>query len=222
MTTTRKRTPPQKQNQPRKVPVLGIVFVVVALALVAAIVFSSDRSIGSEAGDPDITGEALPAFPSANPAQPSDDAAFGLAAPAAVGEDFGGSTVAIDTDNDTAKAIVFLAHWSPHCQAEVPRVQAWLDAGGEVEGVEMISVTTSMNSAQPNYPPSAWLEREGWTVPIIRDSESNELLSAYGAGGFPYWVFVDADGNVTRRSGGELSIETLQAYMTEAAQAAGQ
>jgi len=96
-----------------------------------------------------------------------------------------------------------------HAAAEEEAVQAWLDAGGGVEGVEIVSVLTSMNSSQPNYPPSEWMEREGWTSPMIRDGDGNEVLAAYGAGGFPYYVFADGDGNVVRRSSGELDIATV-------------
>ncbi len=207
-------TGPDKKAE-RKIPWLGIIFGVVALALVAAIVFSSDTSIGSEAGDPEITGEALAPFGDAA-ADPTQDPAVGTPAPVVVGEDFNGDAVTIGGTGQPT-AVVFLAHWCPHCQAEVPRVQQWLDAGGGVEGVELVSVATSMSSARENYPASDWLERENWTSPVLRDSERDDALITYGAGGFPYWVFVDGDGNVSRRSAGELSIEQLQAYMEEIA-----
>lgn len=204
------------QPAPKKpFPVLPVVFVGVALALIAAIVFSSDRSINAETGVPEVTGEALAPHP--GNMLPADDPAVGIAAPAVVGEDFGGNTVSIDPTDGSPKAIMFLAHWCPHCQAEVPRVQAWLDGGGGVEGVEIVSVLTSMSSSQPNYPPSEWMDREGWTSPVIRDSDGSDILVAYGSGGFPYYVFVDADGNVARRSAGELDIATLQTYMEEIA-----
>jgi thiol-disulfide isomerase/thioredoxin len=202
----------QQQSQPRKIPWLGIAFGAIALALVGAIAFSSDEAIGSEFGDVTVDG-ALPPF-----VDPATDSAIGMPAPEVEGEDFDGNTVVIENDG-TAKAVVFLAHWCPHCQAEVPKVQAWLDDGGGVEGVEIVSVTTSMNSAQPNYPPSEWLDRENWTSPVIRDDSDSTVLRSYGSGGFPYWVFVAADGSVTRRSAGQLDIPTLEAFMTEAANA---
>ncbi|MDQ3782544.1 MAG: redoxin domain-containing protein, partial [Actinomycetota bacterium] len=101
---------------------LPVVFVGVALALIAAIVFSSDRSINAETGVPEVTGEALAPHP--GNMLPADDPAVGIAAPAVVGEDFDGNTVSIDPTDGSPKAIMFLAHWCPHCQAEVPRVQA--------------------------------------------------------------------------------------------------
>ncbi len=200
-----------EKKSAKKIPWLGIVFGVVALALVAAIVFSSDKPIGTEAGEPELAGESLPPF-----SEGAADPAIGMAAPVVQGEDFDGNAVSIGGAG-TPMGVVFLAHWCPHCQVEVPRVQQWLDAGGGVPGVEIRSVATSMNSARENYPPSAWLEREGWTSPVMRDSASDDALLAYGAGAFPYWVFLDADGNVVRRSAGELSVDQLEAYLEEAA-----
>ena len=38
-------------------------------------------------------------------------------------------------------------------------------------GVDIVSVSTAVQPDQHNYPPSAWLEGEGWTSPVIRDNE---------------------------------------------------
>ena len=216
MTTSKNkqaRTPAQQPKKTRSIPWLGIAFGVVALALVSAIVFSSSEPLGSEFGTVDVVGEGLAPFPG-NGADP----AVGTLAPELIGENFSGDTVEVLHDGK-AKAVVFLAHWCPHCQAEVPRVQAWLDSGGGVEGVDIVSVATSMNSAQPNFPPSTWLDREGWTVPVIADDSDLSALRSFGSGGFPYWVFLDGDGNVVRRSSGELEIGTLQGFLQEAANA---
>jgi thiol-disulfide isomerase/thioredoxin len=135
------------------------------------------------------------------------------------GRDFDDAAVEIKHDG-TPKAVVFLAHWCSHCQAEVPRVQAWLDTGGGVPGVEIMSVTTSANSAQANWPPSAWLDREGWTSPNIRDDSDSSALRAYGGNAFPYWVFLNGDGTVAHRQSGQTEVATLQAIM-ETLQATG-
>jgi cyclophilin family peptidyl-prolyl cis-trans isomerase len=161
----------------------------------------------------EVVGTPLPGF--ATGTEPSTDPGVGQVAPAVVGSDFTGAPVAIDPTNGTGKAIVFLAHWCPHCQAEVPRVQEWLDGGGGVPGVEIMAVSTAVRADEDNYPPSAWLDREGWTSPVIRDSEESDALFAYGAGAFPYWVFVDEQGTVVRRTAGELDIASLEQYMTE-------
>jgi thiol-disulfide isomerase/thioredoxin len=189
--------------------IVGIVGGLVVLALILAVMLGNTE-IGAEYGDPTIEGSSLNVMP---PNVTVDESANGSPIPDVDGQNFAGDEVVIDRADGNAKAIVFLAHWCPHCQAEVPRVQAWLDGGGGVDGVEMYAVATSMNSAQGNYPPSDWLDREGWTAPVIRDDKDNSVLRAYGSGGFPYWVFVNADGTVALRTSGELHIAQLESIL---------
>jgi thiol-disulfide isomerase/thioredoxin len=190
--------------------IVGIVGGLVVLALILAVMLGNTE-IGAEYGDPTIEGSSLNVMP---PNVTVDESANGSPIPDVDGQNFAGDEVVIDRADGNAKAIVFLAHWCPHCQAEVPRVQAWLDGGGGVDGVEMYAVATSMNSAQGNYPPSDWLDREGWTAPVIRDDKDNSVLRAYGSGGFPYWVFVNADGSVALRTSGELQIAQLESILS--------
>jgi thiol-disulfide isomerase/thioredoxin len=143
---------------------------------------------------------------------PVDGTATGETAPTVVGEDFDGNEARIENDG-RAKAIVFLAHWCPHCQNEVPAVQAWLDSGGGVEGVDMYSVATAMNSTKDNYPSSEWLDREGWTVPVIVDDVDDSVYRAHGAGGFPFWIFENSDGTVAVRVAGSTPIAELEQIM---------
>jgi thiol-disulfide isomerase/thioredoxin len=185
--------------------IIGVVGGLVVLLLVAAVMFGNEQ-IGAEYGSPELRGTSLSPMPN----QVSvDTSAAGLVAPDVFGQDYVGNDVSI-TNDGTAKGIVFLAHWCPHCQEEVPRVQEWLDNGGGVEGVDLYSVSTAANSGQPNHPASEWLDREGWTVPIIVDDQANSVLSAYGRGGFPYWVFLNADGTVAVRTAGQLTIVQLE------------
>jgi len=216
--TTRTKKPAakpgtKKDSQGRRIPVLPIVFAAIAGLLITAILLSSEEPIGSggEYGEVTINGSSLP--PMAGGVSIVDaDPAIGMPAPEVVGQDFDDSTVSITADG-TPKAVVFLAHWCSHCRAEVPRVQEWLDAGGGVEGVEIMSVTTSATSGQPNWPPSAWLAAEGWTSPNIRDDQASSALSAYGGSSFPYWVFLNGDGTVAARVAGETDVETLELVM---------
>jgi cytochrome c biogenesis protein CcmG, thiol:disulfide interchange protein DsbE len=155
---------------------------------------------------PVITGAPLPPFEG-----PDNDGAVGLPAPEVSATDFDGTPVTIAADG-RAKAILFLAHWCPHCQAEVPLVQTWVSAGGVPEGVDLVSVATGIDPAQPNYPPEAWLEREGWTPPVIADP-TNTVAAAYGLTLYPFWVFVGADGTVVARAAGAMSIPDLEALV---------
>ncbi|MGI9643341.1 MAG: TlpA family protein disulfide reductase [Acidimicrobiia bacterium] len=189
--------------------IIGAIGGAVVLLLIAAVVFGNEE-VGTEYGEVEVQGEALPLMPQS---APIDESATGLAYPDVRGEDFDGDTVTIDHTDGRAKGIVFLAHWCSHCQAEVPRVQAWLDSTGGDSDVDLYSVATSMNSGQPNYPPSEWLEGENWTIPVIRDDQDNTVLINYGAGGFPYWVFTNSDGTVAIRTSGQLSTEQLETIL---------
>jgi thiol-disulfide isomerase/thioredoxin len=156
-------------------------------------------------GAPVISGTPLPPLTS-----PTDDAAIGSVIPTVTAP--GGS---IELDG-TPKMLLFLAHWCPHCQAEVPLVQSWVDGGGLPASVELISVSTAIDPDRPNYPPDAWLEREGWTAPVIVDA-TGSVAEAYGLSAFPFWVFVDADGRVAGRITGELTTEQLDAIVADLA-----
>ena len=111
-----------------------------------------------------ISGTPLPPFVS-----PQGDQAVGLAAPTVDGLSFGGTEIAITPSQPTM--LVFLAHWCPHCQAEVPRLVEWYEAGQTPEGLNVIGVITGTDEASPNYPPSSWLEREEWPFPVLVDAE---------------------------------------------------
>ena len=170
----------------------------------------SGASAPATAGSPTapvITGAALPTF-EYQLQDPNGDPAVGMPAPEVRGADFSGKQVAIANDG-RPKVILFIAHWCPHCQREVPLIRAWVNAGGVPSGVDLISVATSIDPSRPNYPPDAWLAREGWTVPVIADP-TNSVAGAYGLPAFPYWVFVGPDGNVRARAVGELTVDNLK------------
>lgn len=198
----------QSSGKSRSIPIVGIVFAVVALLAVIAVVFAGNTEVGSEYGEPQVSGQLTPAPPNTI----ADTEATGETAPTVIGQDFDGNEVRIENDGK-AKAIVFLAHWCPHCQNEVPAVQEWLDSGGGVEGVDMYSVATAMNPTGDNFPSSEWLDREGWTVPVIVDDADDSVYRAHGSGGFPFWVFVNSDGTVAVRTQGSTPVADLQQIM---------
>ena len=119
------------------------------------------------------------------------------------------------------KVIAFLAHWCPHCQAEVPRLTAWADAGNAPDDVDIVAVSTNVSQVRPNFPPSDWLDEEGWPFPTMKDDALSSAHSAFGAGGFPYFVVVDADGNVVNRTSGELTEGQIEVLLEQARTGAG-
>jgi thiol-disulfide isomerase/thioredoxin len=194
--------------------VLGGIAIVAAAAIALLLTQGGDtsarpssaaNSAGASAGASaaTITGGPLPAFQA-----DVQDAAVGQPIPEVSGSSFDGSAVSIARDG-TPKLLLFLAHWCPHCREEVPKVQDWIEANGLPEGVDFVSVATSIDPNRPNYPPDAWLSGEGWTSPVIVDGD-DRIATAFGLTAFPYWVAVNGDGTVAQRWTGSVDINQLQ------------
>ncbi len=132
----------------------------------------------------------------------ADDPAIGATAPRFFGQSPDGGGVAMEADQPTL--LVFLAHWCPHCQAELPRLVD-MQAAGAFEGIRLLAVLTGTNPDAPNYPPAAWLEREGWAGDVLVDDETFTAANAYGLSTYPYLVALDANGTVVGRTSGERS-----------------
>ncbi len=208
---TRSRGMPRRttvETRSSRTPLLigvAIVAVVVVLAIVALALAGTGRSNGvaEPATTPiQVEGTVLPALDTSG-----TDAAVGQPIPSLTGTDLEGDPMTIGP-GDGPMAIVIVAHWCPHCQNEIPVLVDDMAANGVPEGVEVVTISTSINQAQPNYPPSAWLEREGWTAPTLIDDANSSALAALGMTSFPGFVFVDADGNVVMRTTGEIPVET--------------
>ena len=180
----------------------GAVAVLGLVALVVAGAGGSGETHPDLQGAPTISGDPLVPLQSGA----TSDPAAGSPVPTVVGADFDGNPVSIE-NNGKAKMIIFLAHWCPNCQEEVPEVTAWLAENPLPDNVEILSVATSINRTRDNFPPSDWLKGEGWPVPVVLDSAASEVSVAYGVGAFPLWAMVDADGNLITRITGSGQID---------------
>ena len=127
--------------------------------------------------------------------------------PTVTGKDFDGNDLTISGDDGKAKIIVFVAHWCPHCQREVPLLKEHLDDVPMPDDVELLTVSTSVKPGAENYPPQEWLDEEGWSAPVLADDDTSTVAQAYGLSSFPYFVVVDADGKVVARASGEISTD---------------
>lgn len=206
----------------------GAAVVVLVAALIAVLVTtSSDGGSGGSAGagtgaaaakdakqetaKVTVTGASLPQMPSQDGSDPftsaSSDPGVGKVAPQLVGESFDGSKVSIVPGDGTPKVIMFVAHWCPHCQREVPLIQKWIADGNLPKGVEIVTVSTSVSPDRPNYPPSKWIAKEGWQPKVMADDESMTAAQSYGLPGFPYFVMTNGKGEVVARGSGEIPIE---------------
>jgi thiol-disulfide isomerase/thioredoxin len=179
---------------------VGLALVVVVALGAAILLARPDENTDGMPLDATVTvsGDSLPAFGG----DPASDVAIGLVAPGLTGQDFAGNQVAIGNDG-RPKVILFLAHWCPHCQREVPVLQSYSDETGFPDTVDIYSVATSYSPTQPNWPPSTWLEREGWTFPTLVDDSESAAFQAFGQGAFPYYVLIDSNGQVALRMSGE-------------------
>lgn len=179
--------------------VLGVGAVVVLGAVIAVALATSRPSLAEPAAVPVVvTGTPLPAYPASGA-----DPAVGMRLPTLEGTDLDGMPLSIGTDG-RAKAIIVLAHWCPHCQAEVPRLVAWLADNPVPAGLDVIGLSSGISETLPNYPASAWLEREGWPLPTLNDDANSSASRALGSLATPGWIFVGADGTVQLRATGEL------------------
>jgi cytochrome c biogenesis protein CcmG, thiol:disulfide interchange protein DsbE len=126
--------------------------VVVAAVALFGIAFALTSNTGSDlpaqTRTVKVTGSALPAYTASGA-----DAAVGRKMPELSGQTFEGEALAI-APTGTPKVVMFLAHWCPHCQNEVRALTPYLEENGVPEGVELVSVSTSVDRAKGNYPPS--------------------------------------------------------------------
>ena len=196
----------------------AIIAVVIGGAAIFAITSSGPDSASTSDGISEfssitVTGEALPAFDSGSTAT---DTAIGLPAPVVSGKGFTGTEITTDGAG-TPTLLVFLAHWCPHCQREVPLLVEWEKDGKTPTGVDVIAVATGTDPANPNFPPSEWLAREEFPAlwPVIADSADKKAANAFGLSGYPYFVLVDAQGNVFKRLSGEIPMDELTAIIDQ-------
>ncbi len=165
---------------------------------------------GEQVAPVQVIGEALASMPPEIPVtEPDNDPAVGEIAPDLIGTSFDGSPVTVTADG-TPRVIMFVAHWCPHCQREIPAVKALIDDGALPEGLEIVVVSTAVRDGEPNFPPQDWLEAEQWPGLIMRDSPEFDALFAFGAGGFPFSVYLDSEHRVVARSAGELPEDIIR------------
>ena len=155
------------------------------------------------------TGEMLSALE-----DPDNDPARGKLAPAVNGFGFDGAPLTI-APTGKPMLVVFLAHWCPHCNAEIPRLIEWKDSGAMPGDLEVIGVSTGARDDAPNWPPSQWVVDKAWPWPVMADSEDQGAALAFGVSGYPGLILLNGDGKVLARRSGEASIEDLKAWAQE-------
>ena len=198
---------------------IGVIVLVVILGLVAVVLSKdSNKDEGKDTNSQDagvsvapvaVTGQPLATFAE------GDDPSVGKVIPALEGTTLDGKAITIGPDGK-AKVMIFVAHWCPHCRAEVPRIVEHLKDTPLPDDVELATVSTSVQPDRGNYPPTVWLDDENWPTPVLADSKANDAATAFGLSVFPYFVVVDADGKVVQRTSGEITMDRFDALVDAA------
>lgn len=208
-----------KKNSSKTFP---IIFSVIVLAMVGVVIFSVTSSKSAvkaqsqQEFSPSVTvspttidgtiGEAT--LSSYN--EGVQDDAIGKPVPKITGQDFQGKNVEI-VPGEKPYVIAFLAHWCPHCQVEVPKIVQLYEDGELPSDVEFFAVATGTSDQRPNYPPSAWLFKEDWPWAKVADDKNATIANAFGLSGYPYLIYVNADGTVAQRMSGEKDASVIAA-----------
>ena len=160
-----------------------------------------------------VTGDPLPGLDAVVDVDP----AIGTAMPLVEGAGFDGRPVTVGGPTAGPTLYVFLAHWCPHCNDEIPELIELENRDGIPEGVGIVAISTAVDETAPNYPPSEWLVDKNWPSqwPVMADSADSTSFVVNGGGGFPYLLIADADGNVLDRASGTKSAEELATWLED-------
>lgn len=224
-------TPRQSSRTPL---VIGVIAAAVVLLAVVAIIVAAGGDDGEtggnggapppatsrqpaefrgEARDVEIEGDALPPYVQAV----GPDPAIGMRPPLLVAEDAGGTVHTISPDIAGPTLLVFLAHWCPACNSEVPSIIRVSEAGGFPDDLNVYAVLTGIAPDRPNFPPSRWIADFDWPYVAVADGLDLDVSpatwaasEAFGLTAYPYSVLV-VDGVVVDRWTGELGDANLAA-----------
>ncbi len=199
----------------KSVWLIGSIAAAIAIAAIVAVATqsSSDDVVTGveEFNSVEVAGDPLPQY-----SDSASDTAIGMTAPVLTGKGFTGNTIV--TGPGAPTLLVFLAHWCPHCQREVPLLVQWNRDGLVPSGVDVIGIATSSDPASPNFPPSEWLAREEFPAlwPVMTDSGEKTAAAAMGVSGFPFFVLLDSNGKVALRVSGEIEMQVLTEAINKA------
>ncbi len=163
-----------------------------------------------------VVGETVPPYL----LETEEDQAVGMVAPVLIGETFDGEPVRIDATVDGPTWMIFLAHWCPHCNDEIPVINQMRDDGRIPDEVNVVGVSTAYNPDRPNWPPDEWLEDLDWKFPAVPDGidtvrETYIAAADFGIGGFPFSMLIDGDGTITARWSGERTADELESLLND-------
>jgi len=105
------------------------------------------------------------------------------------------------------------APWCPHCQAELPRLDAALEA---YPSVGLVTVATAIGN-QPGPTPQEYLDGGGLSFTVGVDDQADTIMTGLGVVSFPTTYYVAADGTVMDVTTGEVDPAQLDAILARLA-----
>ncbi len=170
-------------------------------------------------GDVIVVGETRPVVITGDPLPPLEDGvadtAIGVAAPVLTGERFDGTPITIGGPSDGPTMVVYLAHWCPHCNDEIPELIALAERGDMPADLNVVAVSTGVREGEANYPPSEWLTDRAWPWDVMADDPDATAFLVSGGSSFPYVMLLDADGNVVARASGSRGADEIKSWIDE-------
>jgi cytochrome c biogenesis protein CcmG, thiol:disulfide interchange protein DsbE len=185
--------------------VVGLVAVaIVAFVGVVAVLSANEGadlpSLAEYAGTVTVAGEPVPPIGEDG----SDPFAGQVSAPVLTVQDLADGERVLGAPGQ-AQVLVFLAHWCPVCDQELPVLRRVIDRGDVPADVELVLVTTALDPSRPNWSPDRWLADAGLGgVLTVRDDTAGRAFTTYGLRAYPAWAAIDADGVVVARRQGLL------------------
>lgn len=168
-------------------------------------------ALNGHVGPVDVDGVPLPPY-----LDETNDISIGLPAPVLAGLDTEQRPIRIDPAEDGPTMLVFLAHWCPACNDEVPNLVRMRSYGQFPDDLNIVGVLTAQSPDRPNFPPGTWIrDKMNWKYPTMLDGVDPDTgasiaSTTYGLTAYPFVVLVDGDGMVVDRwSGGRTTEEIV-------------
>jgi cytochrome c biogenesis protein CcmG, thiol:disulfide interchange protein DsbE len=203
MSTPKSTSSAKRSGGSNRLVVALVAVAVVAFVGVVAVLSVNERAdlptLASFSAPVDVQGQSLPPYD-----ESSDPTAGVVASPVITARTLDDREVVLGAPGQ-AQVLVFLAHWCPVCDQELPVLRNVIDSGGVPEDVEIIAVLTGLDPGRPNWPPDVWLRNAGVDVVAVRDDVGDPLMRTFGLRAYPAWAVIDADGTVQARRQGLLT-----------------
>ena len=125
------------------------------------------------------------------------------------------------TLSDYKGKIVFLnfwATWCPPCKAELPYIQELYEEYQAMEDPDVVFLGVtfpSYGNEQDVAGITAFLEENGYTFPVLMDTEAS-LLQPYYISAFPTTFIIDTDGNVLGYVPGGMTKDIMESVIAQA------